>query len=86
MLFRHHRLSASRRRVTKPVRLPLKGMNKAQPALQRQARALGCAEIKQFLETAGKGIRADRERALLCVVYDTMALRSEFVSLSMSRI
>ena len=63
------------------MRLALKEMNQVRPARQRQARPLGWAEIKQFLETAGKGIRADRERALLCVAYDTMARRSELVSL-----
>ncbi len=31
--------------------------------------------------TAGVGIRADRERALLCVGYDTLARRSELVAL-----
>jgi integrase len=68
--------------TSEPVRLALKEMNKTQPARQRQARPLGWAEIKQFLETAGKGVRADRERALLCVAYDTMARRSELVSLN----
>jgi integrase len=67
--------------ASEPVRLALKEMSRAQPARQRQARPLGWAEIKQFLETAGKGMRADRERALLCVAYDTMARRSELVSL-----
>lgn len=67
--------------ASEPVRLALKEMNQAQPARQRQARPLGWSEIKQFLETAGKGIRADRERALLCVAYDTMARRSEIVAL-----
>jgi integrase len=67
--------------ASEPVRLALKEMNRAQPTRQRQARPLGWAEIKQFLETAGKGIRADRERALLCVAYDTMARRSELVAL-----
>jgi integrase len=68
--------------ASEPVRLALKEMNKARPARQRQARPLGWDEIKQFLETAGKGIRADRERALLCVAYDTMARRSELVALN----
>jgi integrase len=67
--------------ASEPVRLALKKMNRVQPARQRQARPLGWAEIKQFLGTAGKGIRADRERALLCVAYDTMARRSELVAL-----
>jgi integrase len=69
--------------ASEPVRLALKEMSRAQPARQRQARPLGWAEIKQFLETAGKGIRADRERALLCVAYDTMARRSELVALDL---
>jgi integrase len=68
--------------ASEPVRLALKEMGRAQPARQRQARPLGWAEIKQFLETAGKGIRADRERALLSVAYDTMARRSELVALN----
>ena len=65
------------------MRLALKEMNRVQPARQRQARPLGWSEIKQFLETAGEGIRADRERALLCVAYDTMARRSELVALNL---
>ena len=69
--------------ASEPVRLALKEMSRAQPSRQRQARPLGWAEIKQFLETAGKGIRADRERALLCVAYDTMARRSELVALDL---
>src|ERR1700674_504925 len=40
----------------------------------------GWVEIKEFLKTAGEGLRADRERALLCVPYDTMARRSELVA------
>jgi integrase len=68
--------------ASEPVRLALKEMAQNVPARQRQARPLGWAEIKQFLETAGKGIRADRERALLCTAYDTMARRSELVALN----
>lgn len=47
---------------------------------QRQALALGWKEIKEFIESAGEGLRADRERALLCVAYDMMARRSELVA------
>jgi hypothetical protein len=47
---------------------------------QRQARALGWAEIKQFLETAGESLPATRERALICMAYDTMARRSELIA------
>jgi integrase len=68
--------------ASEPVRLALKEMAQKVPARQRQARPLGWAEIKQFLATAGKGIRADRERALLCTAYDTMARRSELISLN----
>jgi integrase len=68
--------------ASEPVRLALKEIAQKVPARQRQARPLGWAEIKQFLETAGKGIRADRERALLCVAYDTMARRSELIALN----
>jgi integrase len=67
--------------ASEPVRLALKELARIRPARQKQARPLGWAEIKQFLETAGKGIRADRERALLCVAYDTMGRRSELVAL-----
>ena len=56
-------------------------MGQKTSARQRQARPLGWAEIKKFVDTAGNGLRADRERALLCVAYDTMARRSELVAL-----
>jgi integrase len=63
------------------VKLALKGLYNRSPKRQRQAKALGWHQIKRFLITAGTGIRADRERALLCVGYDTMARRSELVAL-----
>jgi integrase len=63
------------------VKLALKGLYNKSPGRQRQAKALGWHQIKRFLITAGVGIRADRERALLCVGYDTMARRSELVAL-----
>jgi integrase len=49
--------------------------------LQAQARALGWKEIKEFIGSAGKGLRADRERALLRVAYETLARRGELVAL-----
>ena len=64
------------------VQLELKGMYNALGSRQRQARALGWAEIERFLKTAGKSLPATRERALLCVAYDTMARRSELVGLN----
>ena len=67
--------------ASEPVRLALKAMAQTSSSRQRQARGLGWEEIERFLKTAGEGIRADRERALLCVAYDTMARRSEIVAL-----
>jgi integrase len=65
------------------VKLALKGLYNKSSKRQRQAKALGWHEIKRFLITAGDGIRADRERALLSVGYDTMARRSELVALNL---
>jgi hypothetical protein len=45
-----------------------------------RARALGWADIQKFIENAGEGLPATRERALLCVAYDTMARRAELVA------
>ena len=64
------------------VQLEIKGMYNLMSARQRQAKALGLEHIKKFNETAGEGIRPDRERALLTVAYDTMARRSELVALN----
>jgi integrase len=63
-----------------PVRHALKGLTNEVSSAQRQARAIGWAEIQKFIENAGVGLRATRERALLCVAYDTMARRSELVA------
>jgi integrase len=68
------------------VRLGLKKMGRETSARQNQARALGWKEIKEFIESAGKGLRADRERALLCVAYETLARRSELVALEVKDI
>jgi integrase len=65
------------------VRLVLKKMGRETSARQAQARALGWDEIKQFIASAGKGLRADRERALLCVAYETLARRGELVALEL---
>jgi integrase len=65
------------------VRLGLKKMGRETSARQAQARALGWNEIKEFIESAGKGLRADRERALLCVAYETLARRGELVALEL---
>src|SRR6266481_2611216 len=65
------------------VRLALKKMGRETSARQAQARALGWKEIKEFIGSAGKGVRADRERAMLCVAYETLARRGELVALEM---
>jgi len=63
------------------VRLGLKKMGRETSARQEQAYPLGWKDIKEFIESAGEGLRADRERALLCVAYETLARRSELVAL-----
>jgi integrase len=65
--------------ASEAVRLGLKEMGQKTSARQDQALALGWKEIKAFIESAGEGLRPDRERALLCMAYDTMARRSELV-------
>ena len=81
---RAHKVTDLENPCTKePVRLALKEMTRTLAVRQRQARPLGWAEIKAFNDGAGKGIRADRERALLCVAYDTMARRAELVALDL---
>src|SRR5271167_1321704 len=68
------------------VRLALKKMGRETSARQAQARALGWKEIKEFIEGAGEGLRADRERAMLCVAYETLARRGELVALAVDDI
>src|SRR5208283_2465911 len=63
------------------VRLGLKEMGRETSARQDQAHPLGWKDIKEFIESAGVGLRADRERALLCVAYETLARRGELVAL-----
>jgi len=63
------------------VRLGLKKMGRETSARQDQAHPLGWKDIKEFIEGAGEGLRADRERALLCVAYETLARRGELVAL-----
>jgi integrase len=65
-----------------PVRHALKGLTNEVSVAQRQAKGLGWEQIKKFIETAGEGLPATRERALLCVAYDTMGRRSELVALN----
>src|SRR5277367_3400608 len=63
------------------VRLGLKKMGRETSARQDQAHPLGWKDIKEFINGAGEGLRADRERAMLCVAYETLARRGELVAL-----
>jgi integrase len=63
------------------VRLGLKKMGRETSARQDQAHPLGWKEIKEFIDSAGEGLRADRERAMLCVAYETLVRRGELVAL-----
>src|ERR1700677_4487477 len=62
------------------VRLGLKKMGREASARQDQAHPLGWKEIKEFIGSAGESLRADRERAMLCVAYETLARRGEIVA------
>jgi integrase len=65
------------------VRLGLKKMGRETSARQDQAHPLGWRDIKEFVDSAGVGLRADRERAMLCVAYETLARRGELVALEL---
>ena len=56
-------------------------MGRETSARQDQAHPLGWKEIKEFIDGAGESLRADRERAMLCVAYETLARRGELVAL-----
>jgi integrase len=68
------------------VRLGLKKMGRETSARQDQAHPLGWKDIKEFIQSAGVGLRADRERAMLCVAYETLARRGELVALDVKDI
>jgi integrase len=63
------------------VRLGMKKMGRETSARQDQAHPLSWKDIKEFIDGAGESLRADRERAMLCVAYETLARRSELVGL-----
>src|SRR3984885_8236306 len=63
------------------VRLGLKKMGRETSARQDQAHPLGWKDIKEFIDSAGEGLRADRGRAMLCLAYETLARRGELVAL-----
>ncbi|MDP9087751.1 MAG: tyrosine-type recombinase/integrase [Pseudomonadota bacterium] len=64
------------------VRLGLKQMGRETSERQTQAHPLNWKDIKEFIESAGEGLRADREGAMLCVAYETLARRGELVALT----
>ena len=66
--------------ASEAVQLEVKGMTREVSSRQRQARALGMAEIQQFLNLPGDNLPTVRERAMLCVAYDGMMRRSELVA------
>src|SRR3984885_13479402 len=68
------------------VRLGLKKMGRETSARQSQAHPLGWKEIKDFIDSAGEGLRADRERAMVCVAYETLARRAALVALELKDI
>src|SRR5258708_4971694 len=68
------------------VRLGLKKMGRETSARQDQAHPLGWKDIRDFIESAGEGLRANRERALLCTAYETLARRGELVALEVADI
>jgi len=68
------------------VRLGLKKMARETSARQDQAHPLNWKDIKEFIDSAGEGLRADRERAMLCVAYETLARRGELVALELKDI
>jgi integrase len=68
------------------VRLGLKKIGRETSARQDQAHPLGWKDIKEFIDSAGEGLRADRERAMLCVAYETLARRAELVALEVKDI
>jgi len=71
---------------SEPVRLGLKKMGRETSGRQDQAHPLGWKEIKEFINSAGESLRADRERAMLCVAYETLARRGELVALEVREI
>jgi hypothetical protein len=54
-------------------------MGRDTSARQDQAHPLGWKDIKEFIESAGEGLRAHRERALLRAAYETLAIYRRLV-------
>jgi integrase len=67
--------------ASEEVKLALKEMGRNSTARQKQARGLTWAEIELFLSVEPRGLRDVRDRALVCLAYDTMCRREELVNL-----
>jgi integrase len=63
------------------VRLALRRLHRLKGRAQVQATALTRNLVERMLEAAESGLRAQRNRALLAMAYDTLARRSELVAL-----
>ena len=63
------------------VRLAIRKMHRRLGRGMRQAHGINVATLQSMLTCAGTGLRANRDRALLLVAYDTLRRRSELVSL-----
>lgn len=63
------------------VRLALKRLHRARGRAQAQAAPLTRDLVDRMLAAAGSGTRAQRNRALLAVAYDSLCRRSELVAL-----
>jgi len=48
---------------------------------QDQGHPLAWRDTKEFIESADEGLRAERERAMFCMAYGTLARRGELVTL-----
>ncbi|MBL6459283.1 site-specific integrase [Belnapia sp. T6] len=69
-----------------PVRLALKRMARSLGTRQQQAAPLGGGEVAQILATAGTGLSAIRDVALLLTMRDLLARRSEIVALDLDEL
>jgi integrase len=67
--------------ASEEVKLALKEMGRKAPARQKQARGLTWAEIELFLSVEPRNLRDIRDRALVCLAYDSMCRREELVNL-----
>jgi integrase len=67
--------------ASEEVKLALKEMGRNVSARQKQARGLTWAEIEVYLTVEPRQVRDVRDRALVCMAYDSMCRREELVNL-----